>query len=145
MSVLDAPVAPQPVREAETVFMVDFTPRTSFRGEIEEGFHDVRCKAVRVEDNPFEAGKQRRAFVFEVVGREGDGELTRHTSLAAGPNLEETLRALQVGYVPGGKAQVTLADMIGTICRALIVVEPGKKDPTKEFPKIKKLSPKAGS
>lgn len=144
MAIPDAAIAPQPVTD-DGSFEADFTPRTSFKGTIEEeGFYPVRLASMRVEDNPFEKDKRRRAWCFQVVGQEDAGELTRYTSPTTGPNLLETLNALGVAVQTGGRISVTPAELVGRQCRALITLEPGKKDPNKLFPKIQKLSPAKG-
>lgn len=144
MAIPDAPVAPQPVSDDGT-FDADFTPRNSFKGTIEdEGFYPVKLASMRLEENPFEKDKKRRAWCFTLVGQEEAGELVRYTSPTTGPNLLETLTALGVLVQNGQRISVSASELVGRVCRALITLEPGKKDPARLFPKIQKLSPSKG-
>lgn len=136
----------QTQQEVESI-TVDTRP-VEFGPKLEkEDIYDVVCKTVNTTPNKFAPDKTQLKFGFavlvdgaEVKSEKGDdATLAYYTSLSRGPKLESLLTAVGVPFDKNGETVIKPADILGKPCRAFITLQPGEKDPTKTFAKIKSL------
>ena len=121
---------------------VEFGPKIT-----KENMYEVECRTVATTPNKFEPGKTQLKFGFavfddgkELLSEKGEPATVPYfTSMSRGPKLEELFTALGVTFDKNGETTVKPSDVLGTRCRAFITLQPGTKDPTKTYPKIKSL------
>jgi hypothetical protein len=116
----------------------------TFEGDLKNGTHTLVLKDMKhkVSANPFKAGEEREQIVwlFAVKGKEKHGLLAWYTSysLHEKSKFPPTCESLEVKCPTEGEP-IKKSNFIGKSCEALIKNEKGKKDASKEFPRIKEL------
>lgn len=118
---------------------VDLTPGGKVP-KCDDGKYRVVLKEIGKMKSTFGEG-MATVLKFAIKGREDDGTINvtpAKTSKGAFP-WATVLSALKIAFKEGDRNTFKQADLLGKECDAFIVNEPGKKDASKKFPRIKAL------
>jgi hypothetical protein len=122
---------------------IDMTPGSGKVQKVANGEHLAKVCDVTIQPSAFDATKNTTQLHFVIDGQdaEQDGTLRitpSRTTKGAFP-WSTVLQALKLEHTPGTKIQLDKATLLGRPVKLFVMNEPGKKDPTQSFPRIKAL------
>lgn len=122
---------------------IDMTPGSGKVPTVANGQHRVVLCDITTQPSGFDPSKLSTQLHFVVKGQdaEKDGTLRitpSRTTKGAFP-WSAVLAALKIEHTPGTKITLDKATLVGRETDAFVMNEPGKKDPSRSFPRIKAL------
>jgi hypothetical protein len=142
---MSTPVEPSPFGTPGVLPPVTFSSggHQTFRGQCPDGLYPATVKKVEACVSTFE-GKQtaQYVFMFQIDGREGDGELAWYTSQKYSTHQKAKLRPtlIALGLPQPTPENPNLPNPIGAKARILVQNE-AKRDGSGMFPKVKQILP----
>jgi hypothetical protein len=124
---------------------VDMSPSQGKVPTVANGEHLAKLCDITTQPSAFDATKLSTQLHFVVDGQdaEKDGTLriTPSRTTKGQYPWSVVLTALKIEHVPGTKVTFDRATLIGKPVKLFVLNEPGKKDPTRSFPRIKAILP----
>lgn len=129
---------PQQVTQPEQI-PVDTTPSDPPM-EIADGLYDVVLVGITSAASTFKVGEACLTWRFSVAGKEGVLKFfTGRKASSEKSNLRKVLTALKVALPENAQFNLSVAELVGKTCKALVQNQPGETDPTKKYPRITSL------
>lgn len=134
---------PTEAKLPEGAIEVDMSPGGGKIPDVTDGLHDAVLVDIGTMASAFNPGKEVTVLRFCVNGhdRERDGTLNITPGRTAKSRFPWTtvLTALKVAHTPGQKVTISREELVGKPVKLLVANEPGTKDPSRKFPRVKAL------
>lgn len=122
---------------------IDMTPGSGKVPDVANGEHLAKVADITTQPSAFDATKLSTQLHFVIDGQdaEKDGTLRitpSRTTKGAFP-WSVVLTALKIEHTPGTKVNMAREALIGRPVKLFVINEPGKKDPSRNFPRVKAI------
>lgn len=122
---------------------IDMTPGSGKVPTVGNGVHRAYLAAIDKMPSAFDATKTCTILKFCVKGQDPERDGTLNLTPSRTPKGKvpwaAVLTAFKIAHTPGTKMQIQATDLLNKECDVLVNNEPGTRDPSKTFPRIKAL------
>lgn len=124
---------------------IDMTPGSGKVPTVANGEHAATLCDITTQPSAFDQTKLSTQLHFVVEGQDPERDGTLRITPSRTPKgafpWSTVLTALKIEHTPGTKINLDRATLVGKVVKLFVLNEPGKKDPTRMFPRVKAVLP----